>query len=97
MKKPAQHGAVLGNCFQKYVGNCEGPKAYGHLFNFVQRQCKPVLHCPRVAMIEGCCHLLDGMMDVADLATAMAQCIGRDHTKGQIYNIQVRSTINNQF
>ena len=30
-----------------------------------------------------------GLGHVADLATAMAQCIGREHTKGQVYNIQV--------
>jgi dynein heavy chain, axonemal len=70
MKKPSHQATVLSNCFQKYIGHCDGPKSYGHLFVFLTRQCKPVLQCPRVAMIEGCCHLLDGMLEVADLATA---------------------------
>jgi nucleoside-diphosphate-sugar epimerase len=31
---------------------------------------------------------ITGLGHVADLATAMAQVVGREHTKGQVYNIQ---------
>ncbi len=57
-------------CFKKFVGVSEGPKSFGHLFHFLQKTCKPVMHCSRVGIIEGCCHLLDGLLDVSDLATA---------------------------
>jgi dynein heavy chain len=70
MKKPANHATIFGNIFSKYVGKCEGPKLVGHLFVFLYKHCKPVLHCSRVGMVEGCCHLLDGLMEIADLATA---------------------------
>eukprot|EP01040_Poterioochromonas_malhamensis_P021061 gene21061-25316_t len=62
MKKPPNQSAIFGPCFKDFVGVCEGPKAYGHLFVFVQKNCKPVLPCARVGMIEGCCHLLDGLL-----------------------------------
>ncbi len=38
MKKHGPISLVLSSCFQKYVGTCDGPKAYGHLFNFMQHQ-----------------------------------------------------------
>jgi dynein heavy chain len=71
MKKPPQQGNVYASCFAKYVGKCEGPRSFGHLFAYVQKYCKPVLTCSRVGMVEGCCHLLDGLMDICDLATAV--------------------------
>eukprot|EP01041_Mallomonas_annulata_P002980 gene2980-5847_t len=60
--------ALFGACFKRYVGTCDGPKAYGHLFHFINKVCKPVIQCSRVGMIEGCCNLLDGLLDVCDLA-----------------------------
>eukprot|EP01038_Epipyxis_sp_PR26KG_P006437 gene6437-8857_t len=69
-KKPSNQATIFTACFLKYVGTCEGPKSYGHLFHFIQKSCKPVMLCSRVGMVEGCCHLLDGLLDIADLATA---------------------------
>lgn len=68
MKKPPTHSAVFTACFKEFVGVCEGPKSYGHLFVFVQKNCKPVLPCARVGMIEGCCQFLDGLLDISNLA-----------------------------
>ena len=68
-QKAANTAAIFEKCFKKFVGACEGPKSYGHLFHFVQRRCKPVVACSRVGMIEGCCNLIDGMLSVSDLAT----------------------------
>jgi dynein heavy chain len=70
MKKPAQQASIFASVFFKYIGKCEGPKAYGHLFVFLNKSCKPVLHTSRVGMVEGCCHLLDGLLEISDLATA---------------------------
>jgi dynein heavy chain len=70
MKKPANQAGIFGPCFKSFVGVCEGPKAFGHLFSFVQKNCKPVLPSARVGMIEGCCHLLDGLLDICNLATS---------------------------
>lgn len=46
------------------------------------------LDAGRKPCIPGHGQHLTGLGHVKDLATAMAQVIGRDHTKGQIYNIQ---------
>ena len=51
-------GGILGECFRRYVGTCEGPKAYGHLFLFVQKQCRVVMSSSRVGVIQSCYHLL---------------------------------------
>jgi dynein heavy chain len=67
-RKAANIGSVFEKCFRKYVGSCDGPKAYGHLFHFLQRSCRPVMLCSRVGMIEGCCNLLDALLSVSDLA-----------------------------
>jgi len=42
----------------------------------------------RIVSIPGHGQHITGLGHVEDLATAMAQVIGRDHCKGQIYNIQ---------
>lgn len=68
-QKPAAQSTLFVNFFKRYVGTCEGPKAYGKLFLFMLKSCKPVMSVSRVGMIEGCCHLLDGLLEVADLAT----------------------------
>ena len=65
--KDVKLSATFASCFRRYVGNCEGPKAYGHLFMFIQKCCKPVMLCSRVGMIEGCCHLLNGLLGISDL------------------------------
>ncbi len=70
MKKPVQQATIFASIFSKYVGKCEGPKAFGHLFLFVNKHCKPVLSCSRVGMIEGCCQLLDGLLEISDLASS---------------------------
>jgi dynein heavy chain, axonemal len=71
LKKKSPHiGNVFEKCFTKYVGTCDGPKSYGHLFHYVQRTCKPVMTVSRVGMIEGCCNLLDALLTTSDLATA---------------------------
>lgn len=44
----------------------------------------------RPVCIPGHGQHLTGLGHVEDLAVAMAQIIGRDHAKGQVYNIQVR-------
>ena len=49
---------ILGECFQRYVGTCEGPKAYGHLFIFLQKHCRAVMSSSRVGVIQSCYHLL---------------------------------------
>lgn len=68
-KKNPSLSTVMGDLFAKYVGICEGPKAYGHLFHFITKTCKPVIQCSRVGIIEGCCNLLDGLLEICDLAT----------------------------
>lgn len=68
--KPPALGGILETCFAKYVGSCDGPKTYGHLFQYLQKACKPVMYLTRVGMIEGCCHLLDGLLLIADLASS---------------------------
>ena len=60
--------AIFKACFLKYVGTCTGPKSFGHLFHFLIKNCKPVVSCSRVGMVEGCCNLLDGLLMVSDLA-----------------------------
>ena len=67
--KTASVSAVLKGCFRKYVGQCNGPSSYGHLFQFVSKICKPVVVCPRVGVIRGCCSLLDGLMGISDFST----------------------------
>ena len=67
--KTASVSAVLKGCFRKYVGQCNGPSSYGHLFQFVSKICKPVVACPRVGVIRGCCSLLDGLMGISDFST----------------------------
>ena len=67
--KPPNLAGFFGSCFKKYVGTCEGPKLYGHLFLFIQKNCKPVVACQRVGMVEGCCHLLDALLSMSDLAS----------------------------
>ena len=62
--------AVFKECFRKYVGQCESPTSFGHLFQFVNKVCKPVVVCPRVGVIRGCCALLDGLMEVSDLSSS---------------------------
>jgi len=59
----------FGNCFKKYVGSCEGPKLFGHLFLYIQKHCRPVMQVSRVGMIEGCCQLLDSLLSISDLAS----------------------------
>jgi nucleoside-diphosphate-sugar epimerase len=44
----------------------------------------------RPICIPGHGQYITGLGHVKDLAMAMAQVIGRDHTKGQVYNIQVQ-------
>lgn len=67
-QKPANHATIFASCFLRYVGTCTGPKTYGHMFLFLNKNCKPSVSCARVGMIEGCCQLLDGLLSVADLA-----------------------------
>ena len=67
LKAPNQ-AAIFEKCFSHFVGRCTGPKSYGHLFHFIQKSCKPVMVVSRVGVIEGCCHLLDGLLADADLA-----------------------------
>lgn len=43
----------------------------------------------RPVCVPGHGQLLTGLGHVQDLAVAMAQVIGREHTKGKAYNIQV--------
>ena len=57
-QKPSNIAQPFSECFRRYVGKCEGPKSYGHLFLFLQKNCKPVMQCSRVGMIQGCCHLI---------------------------------------
>jgi dynein heavy chain len=66
--KPSNQASVFQKCFAHFVGQCEGPKSYGHLFHFIQKQCKPVMHVSRVGVIEGCCTLLDSLLADSDLA-----------------------------
>lgn len=66
--KPVNYGSLFAECFKKYVGVCEGPASYGHLFHFIARSCKPVVQCPRVGVIKGCCDLLDALLESSDLS-----------------------------
>jgi len=86
-RKPANISQIFGNCFLKYVGTSTGPKAYGHLFHFINKQCKVVVASCRVGMIEGCCHLLDGLLATADLATANVVSLGEELERLFIYAI----------
>ena len=65
-KTPA-HASKFAECFTRFVGVCEGPKSYGHIFHYIQKYCKPVMYCTRVGMIEGCCQLLDSLLSQSDL------------------------------
>lgn len=51
------------------------------------------LDAGRPVCIPGHGQHLTGLGHVEDLAVAMAQVIGRDHCKGQVYNIQVGCTV----
>ena len=67
-RKPSHLSSIFSVLFSKYVGSCNGPKSFGHLFHFLNKCCKPVIQCSRVGMIEGCLHLLDGLLDICDLS-----------------------------
>jgi len=81
--KDPKLSTTFASCFKRYVGTCEGPKAYGHLFMFIQKCCKPVMSCARVGMIEGCCHLLNGLLGISDLS--MAKVCTRAHLFKALY------------
>lgn len=68
-KKPPHISPIFADCFRKYVGRCESPKAFGHLFHFIIKNCKPVISTCRIGLIRGCCDLLDGLLSSADLST----------------------------
>jgi dynein heavy chain len=70
--KPAHLGPLFEQYFLTYVGSCSGPKNFGHLFTFLNKNCKQVMVTSRVGMVEGCCHLLDGLLSIADLSPNMA-------------------------
>jgi dynein heavy chain len=69
--KPAHLASFFEQYFATYVGSCSGPKSYGHLFAFLQKSCRQCMSTSRVGMIEGCCHLLDGLLGIADLSPNM--------------------------
>ena len=66
-RKSGQIAQLFADCFKKYIGVCDGPKSFGHLFHFLSKSCRPVIQSSRVGMIEGCCNLLDGLLEIADL------------------------------
>jgi dynein heavy chain len=68
-QKPVNMANIFSSCFSRYVGSSTGPKSFGHLFHFVSKHCRPVVQCSRVGMIEGCCNLLDGLLEISDLAS----------------------------
>jgi dynein heavy chain len=66
--KPSQQASVFEGLFKKYIGQCEGPKAFGHLFQYMNKHFHPVMYNSRIGMVQGCCNLLDGILAAADLA-----------------------------
>ena len=76
-RKPANLSAILTRLFIQYVGKCDGPKSFGHLFYFLQKNCKSVVVTTRVGVIEGCCHLLDGLLNTIEISDNMADELER--------------------
>lgn len=68
-KTNAQLCSILTQLFKKYIGSCDGVKSYGHLFSFLSKSCKPVMAVSRIGAIEGCCHLLDGILDICEFSS----------------------------
>jgi dynein heavy chain, axonemal len=68
--KPGHISSLLQQLFIKYVGNCDGVKNFGHLFQHILKTCKAVINVTRVAIIENCCKLLDGLLDNSVMAHA---------------------------
>ncbi|GMH97336.1 hypothetical protein TrST_g8180 [Triparma strigata] len=61
-------GEHLSKLFKRFVGECEGDKEVGHLFRFMNRNCKQVMSLSRVAMATKCYELLDVMVEKAELS-----------------------------
>ena len=85
--KDVKLSATFASCFKRYVGSCEGPKAYGHLFMFIQKCCKPVMLCSRVGMIEGCCHLLNGLLGISDLTLTKDDVLSQELERLFIFSL----------
>ena len=68
LTKSKLQSETFGELFKRCVGTCTGPKSFGHLFAFFNKNLKPVMTITRVGMIEGMLHLLDGLLSVSDLA-----------------------------
>ncbi|OQR97844.1 dynein heavy chain, outer arm [Achlya hypogyna] len=65
--RPEAHRPILRGLFHKFVGESSGT-SHGHLFKFLSRACKPVLHVSRGGMIESCLHLLASVLATAELS-----------------------------
>ena len=64
--KDAHIAAAIADCFTRYVGTCEGPNSYGHLFKYIDTTCHTVSQCCRVGIIQACCRLLGESINHSD-------------------------------
>ncbi|KDO29332.1 hypothetical protein SPRG_05868 [Saprolegnia parasitica CBS 223.65] len=65
--RPDSQRPVLRGLFLKFMGESCGSSP-GHLFKFLSKSCKPVLHVSRGAMVESCLHLLASVIASAELS-----------------------------
>ena len=61
---------VFRNLFKRFMGECNGDKDVGHIFNFVSKSCKQVMKLSRVAMATKCFELINSMLKVAELSAS---------------------------
>jgi len=64
--------SVLEPLFGKLVGNCRGPKEFGHLFAFIDNACNPLVALSRVGRIEATLRLLAALLARAELSASEA-------------------------
>ena len=57
---------ILTSLFVHYVGECTKIDP-GHLFEFISRNCEPVMESCRVGIMTGCFRLLAGLLDESTL------------------------------
>lgn len=65
LTRPESYREVLRKCVKVLVGssgNSGGGGGPGHLFEFFNKQCRPVIAMPRVALMQSCLNLLHSLL-----------------------------------
>ncbi|CAM9639076.1 unnamed protein product [Heterosigma akashiwo] len=75
-RQPEPRQGFLRAYLRKYVGECGGPKATGHLFQFLQKALEPVMALTRVALAESLLALLDGLLGQVEVSASAADAEG---------------------